>query len=318
MAWGKTYSGHIKGGDEKFYKVVLPKSGLVYINISTTDQSRVEIYSSHDLETECAFNTSLNKNLGKYTLGKNHNQAILYAGTYYIKVCNAYFEKKSFDYNISLTYVSSKESYTESYNNHYDTISTAKTIASNKTYKGMTGFSDAISASKQDTVDMYKIKLSYSDTLKFNFKITRHYDSTGYYISLYNINGNNITKEVVSGAKVNDLGNVQLYIDSNESPLNFKAKLKKGTYFVKIGSSLDRLNFYTFKYNAITADKLKNPTKKYNGVDYSKVYDFNYYINKYSDLKAAFGSDSNAALAHFVNNGMNEGRQAKADFNCQH
>lgn len=53
----------------------------------------------------------------------------------------------------------------------------------------------------------------------------------------------------------------------------------------------------------------------YNGVDYSAVYDYNYYINKYSDLKAAFGSDSNAALAHFVNNGMNEGRQAKADFN---
>ena len=53
----------------------------------------------------------------------------------------------------------------------------------------------------------------------------------------------------------------------------------------------------------------------YNGVDYSAVYDYDYYINKYADLKAAFGNNSSAALAHFVNNGMNEGRQACADFN---
>ncbi|MBQ9277901.1 MAG: hypothetical protein IJ224_04620 [Lachnospiraceae bacterium] len=55
----------------------------------------------------------------------------------------------------------------------------------------------------------------------------------------------------------------------------------------------------------------------YNGVDYSAVYDYNYYINKYGDLRAAFGSNSSAALAHFVNNGMKEGRQACAAFNVQ-
>lgn len=53
----------------------------------------------------------------------------------------------------------------------------------------------------------------------------------------------------------------------------------------------------------------------YNGVDYSAVYDYDYYINNYSDLKAAFGNDKRAAIAHFVIYGMNEGRQAKADFN---
>ena len=53
----------------------------------------------------------------------------------------------------------------------------------------------------------------------------------------------------------------------------------------------------------------------YNGVDYSDVYDYDYYINKYPDLKAAFGSDKRAAIAHFVNNGMAEGRQGKDSFN---
>ncbi|MBR1815292.1 MAG: L,D-transpeptidase [Lachnospiraceae bacterium] len=52
----------------------------------------------------------------------------------------------------------------------------------------------------------------------------------------------------------------------------------------------------------------------YNGVDYSAVYDYTYYINKYSDLKAAFGDDERAALRHFVNNGMKEGRRGNAEF----
>jgi len=62
---------------------------------------------------------------------------------------------------------------------------------------------------------------------------------------------------------------------------------------------------------------LKNPVTVYNGVDYSLVYDYNYYISKYSDLKAAFYGDDTAALRHFVESGMNEGRQAKDSFNVK-
>ena len=53
---------------------------------------------------------------------------------------------------------------------------------------------------------------------------------------------------------------------------------------------------------------------KLNGVDYSSVYDFNYYINKYSDLKKNFGSNDTAALQHFVTFGMKESRRANASF----
>ena len=53
----------------------------------------------------------------------------------------------------------------------------------------------------------------------------------------------------------------------------------------------------------------------YHGVDYSQVYDYNYYVSKNPDVKAAFGNDDIATLAHFVNYGMSEGRIAKADFN---
>ena len=59
---------------------------------------------------------------------------------------------------------------------------------------------------------------------------------------------------------------------------------------------------------------VQNPVTKLNGVDYSKVYDYFYYQNKYSDIKKAFGNDDIATLRHFINNGMKEGRQAKASF----
>lgn len=55
-------------------------------------------------------------------------------------------------------------------------------------------------------------------------------------------------------------------------------------------------------------------TTVYNGIDYSPVYDANYYVNKYRDLKNAFGYDEESLLAHFVNCGMREGRQAKETF----
>ena len=61
---------------------------------------------------------------------------------------------------------------------------------------------------------------------------------------------------------------------------------------------------------------IKAPTS-YGGINYSAVYDYNYYINKYPDIRKAFGSDKTAALRHFVNYGMAEGRQGKASFNVQ-
>lgn len=54
---------------------------------------------------------------------------------------------------------------------------------------------------------------------------------------------------------------------------------------------------------------------KINGIDYSVVFNPQYYLNTYSDLRAAFGSDYNKAWNHFQQYGMNESRQACKDFN---
>lgn len=58
-------------------------------------------------------------------------------------------------------------------------------------------------------------------------------------------------------------------------------------------------------------------TTMYQGVEYNAVYDPNYYLNSYADLRAAFANDGYALVAHFVNCGMNEGRQACPWFNVQ-
>ncbi len=57
-----------------------------------------------------------------------------------------------------------------------------------------------------------------------------------------------------------------------------------------------------------------NPVTIYNGRDYKDVYEFEYYISKYPDVKNAYGADPDAIIRHFVNYGMKEGRQGKEEF----
>ncbi len=65
------------------------------------------------------------------------------------------------------------------------------------------------------------------------------------------------------------------------------------------------------KNDNVIADRDYN----YQGVDYSPVFDVDYYLRTYPDIKAAFGADEEQAFMHFINNGMHEGRQGIATFN---
>ena len=52
-----------------------------------------------------------------------------------------------------------------------------------------------------------------------------------------------------------------------------------------------------------------------NMVDYSLVFNADYYSNKYADLKKEYGTDTTKLLNHFLTYGMNEKRQAIGTFN---
>ncbi len=62
---------------------------------------------------------------------------------------------------------------------------------------------------------------------------------------------------------------------------------------------------------------VQNPTTIYNGVDYQYIYDYNYYINRYPELREQFGTNDEAVLAYFVEYGMNEGHVAKGCFDVR-
>ena len=51
------------------------------------------------------------------------------------------------------------------------------------------------------------------------------------------------------------------------------------------------------------------------GLDYTPVFDADYYLKTYPDLKTAFGNSKSKAFQHFVKYGMKEGRQGNAAFN---
>lgn len=100
----------------------------------------------------------------------------------------------------------------------------------------------------------------------------------------------------------------------------FNVKLYRCNYSDLNTNFGDNLSAYYMHYikqgqyeNRVT-DKMIN-SAVYNGVDYSSVYNYDYYMAKYPDLKNAFGSDQYAAIQHFVTNGMKERRQANDSFN---
>ena len=90
------------------------------------------------------------------------------------------------------------------------------------------------------------------------------------------------------------------YVDKNGIRYNFKGGAPNGAW------THHGLMTPWVKYVADTV---------YNGVDYAAVYDYEFYKGKYADLRKVYGDNPERYLAHFVNHGMKEGRQAKESFN---
>ena len=128
-----------------------------------------------------------------------------------------------------------------------------------------------------------------------------------------------------------DIGDVatQYYTGKGITPnVNIKYNgevLKKNTDYVLSYNNNVNLGSATLIINGIgnyTGSRMitftilakRNPTTIYNGVDYSAVYDYNYYVFKYPDIWKAFGTDDYSTLKHFVTCGVNECRQGNAEF----
>ena len=57
------------------------------------------------------------------------------------------------------------------------------------------------------------------------------------------------------------------------------------------------------------------PSTVYKGVNYGAIYQYDYYRNHNTDLQKVFGTNTAKYLEHFVEHGMDEGRQGSEEFN---
>ena len=143
--------------------------------------------------------------------------------------------------------------------------------------------------------------------------------------------------EIKPGAIVAVKAKTQSYINHVFTVVSYDAKTDRCTKY-DTGSNERIKTVQPFKNVALVEwperefvcawnvpDDLKGVTPKketrkissttFNGVNYHPVYNYNYYKNKYADLRKAFGTDKNAYFKHFCEHGMKEGRQAASAFN---
>lgn len=68
---------------------------------------------------------------------------------------------------------------------------------------------------------------------------------------------------------------------------------------------------------ALGADSLLDIRTTLDGIDYSPVYSYSYYISAHPELVTLYGEDDVTILRHFVNYGMKLGQQAREEFNVK-
>ena len=160
------------------------------------------------------------------------------------------------------------------------------------------------------------------------------YPNSSYNASVYN-EGKALAEEIQSQLVALGLGDRGVHYRNSESNTRYQDGSIADYYSVIKNSKLNGfpgiIVEHAFITNATDAAKLKSESflqtlgkadatgianyLKISKVDYSPVFDFEYYINRYADVKAAYSNDEEGALAHFINFGMKEKRQGNAEFN---
>lgn len=113
---------------------------------------------------------------------------------------------------------------------------------------------------------------------------------------------------------VRDVDDTYVYtIEGNTSPDSGVVPNGGGVHKKTYSRNYSRIDGYGRpKYD----EEIAEPDLVVNGLDYSLVYEYDYYINRYEDIKNFYGTkDKVGVFNHFLKYGMKEARQAKEDFN---
>lgn len=86
-------------------------------------------------------------------------------------------------------------------------------------------------------------------------------------------------------------------------------------HFINFGYGEGRIGAVTNYVQGASTEEVAVATKISSSLDISKVYNYEYYKQKYADLQLAFVNDMAAYKNHFITFGMAEGRQGSQEFN---
>jgi len=230
ITFGKKYTKELYDDSPRWFKFTLKKSGKVTVNSEFYyDYSSIIYFYQADDLGKCIQSSDLsyNDNLGHCIL-KDYSFDLL-AGTYYVKYENyyhAYSGSKLFTLKISLE--SSKETFTESYDNRNDYISTAKKINAGKVYTG------AFIGTQNDDVDFYKIYLNKKTTVRLSLTARYKYPVEFSIVDTY---GEEEWRKTV-------------YVGNNdvEKTATFDVTLNKGTHYIKACTYNYSYGIYRIKY----------------------------------------------------------------------
>lgn len=104
------------------------------------------------------------------------------------------------------------------------------------------------------------------------------------------------------------------------SPFVYRAKYLD--LYNLYGNDLVKYYEHYIDYGAVEGrtagvDENYKPLTVYQGVDYSLVYDYDYYVKNNSDVAAKAGGNDYIALQQFVQYGMSEGRKGNSEFDVK-
>ena len=234
ISFDTTYSGSLSASNSQdWYKFSISSSGRITLNAThytSGYNARYEFYNTAGDKiyynySDIEYKSSLGYATGQITV-------YLYAGTFYFKTITDGSSSRYGNYNFSLQYQDSNESFIESAENNDDYIGTANDIQLNKKYFGQLGV--------YDDYDFYRFSFPISSTV--TLKATHYTSGYNARYEIFDIDGDKIWYDYSSIEFNNAWGYSYGSVDISLSP---------GTYYLKTitdGSS-SRYGFYNFSLN---------------------------------------------------------------------
>ena len=158
----------------------------------------------------------------------------------------------------------------------------------------------------QDPVTIYK-GFDYSKVYNYNYYCAKHPSVAKKYVD----DDYSVLKHYVTYGIAHEYKSSPNFYAKSYRYGNADLRAKYGTTYRNYVVHYCKYGYKNRKSTATGVTSLKNIITSYNGVDYSKIYDFTYYTTHNSQA-AQYKDDDAGAIKHFVETGIILGLQAKA------